>query len=209
MAARRPRLAGVVFDLDGTLVDSRLDFDRMREELGIPRGQPVLESVESIPAGPRRDVLLRHEMEGARIATLMPGVSEVLARLRESSLPAAILTRNLREPTRITLERLGIAREFSQVVTRECAPAKPNPEGLLRICAGWGTLPGEVLFIGDYRYDLLTGKNAGTMTALFLGKGGKSGAALPEYAGDADHLIESFTEFANRGLENFDVISKR
>jgi phosphoglycolate phosphatase-like HAD superfamily hydrolase len=84
-----PQLRGVIFDLDGTLVDSRLDFDAMRAEIGIPGRQPVLEYVEKLPPGDFKErcwsILERHEMEGARIATLMPGMATLLARLRRYS----------------------------------------------------------------------------------------------------------------------------
>ncbi len=40
---------GVIFDLDGTLVDSGLDFDLMRREMGLPPGKPLLESFDLLP----------------------------------------------------------------------------------------------------------------------------------------------------------------
>lgn len=189
-----PHLKGLIFDLDGTLVDSRLNFDLMRAELEIPGRQPVLEFVEALPEGPSkkraREVLLTHEMRGAREATLMPGIDALLKRLDHHTLHQGILTRNLRVPTELTLQRLGL-RGFSQIVTREDAPPKPDPTGLLQICRQWGCAPDEVVFIGDYRFDLLAGQNAGIKTILYAAK------ALPEYAVDADWVIEDFETFAS------------
>ncbi len=60
----------MIFDLDGTLVDSGLDFPLMRREMGLPVGMPILEGLAEIPPGERLDeclrVLDRHECEAAR-----------------------------------------------------------------------------------------------------------------------------------------------
>lgn len=44
-----PMPRGVIFDLDGTLVDSGLDFDSMRREMGLDPGTPILESLATLP----------------------------------------------------------------------------------------------------------------------------------------------------------------
>jgi len=90
---------GVVFDLDGTLVTSELDFDRLRAEAGVPPGVPVLEYLET--AGPQerrrvRAVLLAHERRAAERCDLLPGVRQVLEHLRRLGLKLALLTRNSR-----------------------------------------------------------------------------------------------------------------
>ncbi len=41
---------GVVFDLDGTLVDSRLDFEAMRRQMNLPKGAPLLETIAQLPS---------------------------------------------------------------------------------------------------------------------------------------------------------------
>lgn len=191
----RPALRGVIFDLDGTLVDSRLDFDLMRRELGIPGRQPVLEYVESLPEGDEKrrcwEILSQHEYRGAREAELMPGVAELLAILNQLGLKAAILTRNTRGPTALMLERLAL-RQFSPVLTREDAPPKPDPAGIVKICREWSCDPGAVIFVGDYRFDLLAGRRAGSKTILYAPK------SLPPFADEADHVASCFLELASR-----------
>jgi FMN phosphatase YigB (HAD superfamily) len=60
---------GVIFDLDGTLIDSALDFDQMRADMGFAPGQLILETFESLPEGERkarcREILHGHEYRGA------------------------------------------------------------------------------------------------------------------------------------------------
>lgn len=58
------QVRGVVFDMDGTLIDSSLDFGRIRAEAGVPDGRPILEFLETAPDDVRdhvTEVLLRHE----------------------------------------------------------------------------------------------------------------------------------------------------
>ena len=73
-------LRGIIFDMDGTLVDSGLDFDAIRRDIGLPERHPILEGVEAIPAGPEREraleILHRHEHEGAVRALLEAGADK-------------------------------------------------------------------------------------------------------------------------------------
>ena len=67
----------IVFDLDGTLVDSSLDFAAMRAGTGCPDGVGLLEYVETLATAAEREaahaVIHRYEMEGAERATWIPG----------------------------------------------------------------------------------------------------------------------------------------
>jgi len=183
-------IRGVIFDLDGTLIDSRLDFDAMRREMGFPEGQPILEGIERLSPGELRnrclEILHAHERRGAESATLIPGTSDLLAELTRRQLPQAILTRNSRAMTALALSRLGLV--FSQVLAREDAPPKPDPAGLWTICREWGLTVEEVVFIGDFRFDLLAGRAAGIRTILFAPDG------PPDYAHEADFVVERLME---------------
>jgi len=189
LAAFMP-IRGIIFDLDGTLVDSQLDFDQIRRDLHLSSGTPILEAVEAMPAGRHKDrslaILREHEMRGARRATLMPGAAEFLADTKDRGIEQGLLTRNSRESTQLVLDRLGL--NFSQVVTRDDAPVKPEPDGLLQISAAWRISVDEILFVGDYLFDLEAGRRAGIRTVLYLRDG------TPEYADIADFTIRNFAE---------------
>jgi len=164
-------IRGLIFDLDGTLVDSGLDFDQMRREMGLPEKQPILEALAHLTE-PRRSecwaILERHEREGAERATLMPGVAELMDSLAERDLRRAVFTRNGREATLLTLGRLGLS--FDTIVAREDAPAKPDPTGIWKICESWGLRPDEVAMVGDYRFDIEAGRNAGARTVCYAAR---------------------------------------
>lgn len=167
-----PRLAirGLIFDLDGTLVDSGLDFDAMRGEMGIEPGHSILEAIASFDgerAAACHAILHRHESEGVQRATLMPGVRSLLARAAAHGWRQAVLTRNSRAMSLATLKKFEI--DCDPLLARDDAPAKPDPAAVWRICNYWGVSPAEVAVIGDYRYDLLAARNAGARSVLVAG----------------------------------------
>jgi HAD superfamily hydrolase (TIGR01509 family) len=169
-------IRGVIFDLDGTLVDSRLDFDLMRREMGIEGSQTLLEALAEMPAARARrcwEILLEHERRGAEVATPLPGVPQFVESLRERGLACGVVTRNSREPTLALLARLGLV--FDPVLGRDEAPPKPDPAALLHIAAAWGFAPRECVMIGDFRYDVEAARRAGMRAILFNGAGGAHG----------------------------------
>jgi HAD superfamily hydrolase (TIGR01509 family) len=161
-------IRGVIFDLDGTLVDSGLDFDQMRREMDLPPGQALLEALATLdePHASRcRRILDRHEQAGAEQARTMPGVEAFLAALHARGIRRAVLTRNAREVTLATLRRLAL--EFDPILTREDAPAKPDPAAIWRICETWNLPRDKVVMLGDFYFDIEAGRRAGVRTVLF------------------------------------------
>lgn len=181
-------MRGIIFDLDGTLVDSRLDFEAIRHDMGLATRTPILEAMNKVLPGPERDrmqeVLHRHELQAARGATLFEGVPELLKWIDALCIPRAILTRNSRVCTDLVTHRLDL--RFSHVLTREDAPPKPDPAGLLTICKHWDLPPEEVVFCGDYLFDLEAGRRAGMRTILF------APGILPEFADQADLVLREY-----------------
>ncbi len=184
-------IRGVIFDLDGTLVDSGLDFDAMRVEMELPVGASILEAIEAMNE-PRathcRTILAQHEQLGVERSRLMHGVTELLATLHARQIPTAILTRNSRQSALATLARLNLS--FELVLAREDAPAKPDPAAILIICHTWQLRPHEVAIVGDYKFDLQAGRRAGSRTVLYTA--GRELRHLP-WTVDADVWLECFT----------------
>jgi HAD superfamily hydrolase (TIGR01509 family) len=185
-----PPACGVIFDLDGTLVDSGLDFDQMRREMRLPARQPILEAIARLPHAETRrclEILDRHEREGAARATPMPGSEWLLSLLAQRGLRRAVLTRNSRHAALACLKHF--ATGFDDLVAREDAPPKPHPLGILKICQRWQLEPRQVAMIGDYRFDLEAASAAGARSVLYThGQQPEAWASFPE----PDYLLHSF-----------------
>jgi HAD superfamily hydrolase (TIGR01549 family) len=182
----RPTIRAVIFDLDGTLTRPYLDFPAIRAAIGVP--EPLLENMLALPPGPARDrafgLLERFEDEAAEASELNAGAREVLEHLAGRSIPLAVLTRNSRRSTEIVFRKHGLRVEVC--LTRDDAPAKPRPEPLWMICERFGVPPADALMVGDFKFDIQAGRNAGTRTALLTH--GKRPAYLSEIP--PDHLLE-------------------
>lgn len=181
--------SAVLFDLDGTLTKPYLDFDVIRAEIGVEG--PILEAIASMDPVARRTaetVLLRYEAEAARCATLQEGALEVVDACRAGGHPVGILTRNARRSVNIILEAYNIT--VDAVRTRDDGAIKPSAEPALSLCEELAADPRRSWMVGDYLFDIQTGRDAGMRTVLMLGD-----RPLPDYAKQADHIIRRLIEF--------------
>jgi phosphoglycolate phosphatase len=178
----------VVFDLDGTLVDSSRDLaSAVNAALQqVAPGAPPLPEVlvrSFIGSGARKlierslqasglplpadDVLpaFLEEYRGRMLDTtrLYPGVEAALDALAAKTL--AVLTNKPGDLSRAILEGLGVASRFARVYGGDDLPErKPQPSGLLRILEEAGTAASEAVLVGDSDIDVLTGRAAGVFT---------------------------------------------
>ena len=156
-------IKGVIFDLDGTLVESSLNFTRMRDDIGCPQDQDILEFVAAITCSETKaqaeQRILNHELEDAENAKWLPIGKEMVEKVQQHKLPMAIVTRNCRQATKIKLQNNQVPIEL--VLTREDAPPKPDPTALLHIATQWNLPPEHCLYVGDFIYDRMAAESAG------------------------------------------------
>jgi HAD superfamily hydrolase (TIGR01509 family) len=199
LSLKQPR--AVMFDLDGTLVSSSLNFVEICTELGCEPGTDILAFVASLPAAQQRrahEVIHDYEREDAETAMIIEGVEEVLAVLQGRKINTAIVTRNSHAATMLKLERSNINVE--KVVTREMGAPKPAPDTLLNLAKTWGYRSRECCYVGDYVYDLQAANNA-DMHAVWFANGIQP---HPDYSTLADFHFDHYQNFITRLDEYWD-----
>jgi phosphoglycolate phosphatase len=178
----------VVFDLDGTLIDSTADLaaavnatlariapdapalpkGRIRSFVGHGVGMLVARALAEarLPARPEDvlpvylDIYRRGMLNETR---LYPGVAETLSLLEGYAL--AVLTNKPGDLARAILEGLGVAGRFARICGPEDVPArKPDPAGLRELMAEAGAGPEATAMVGDSPVDVRTGRAAGVLT---------------------------------------------
>jgi len=158
-----------IFDLDGTLTKPVHDFDFIRRELGIPTGADILGHLDTLPeseANKRQARLKEIETDLAHKAQPSTGALEVVEMLHNRGTSLGILTRNDKDIALLTLDTIGAGNYFDaeNVLGRCDALPKPDPDGIFRLLSGWGRVPEDAVMVGDYLFDLLAGRAAGTST---------------------------------------------
>jgi phosphoglycolate phosphatase len=180
----------IVFDLDGTLVDSlpdlRAALNEMLRALGrrdlsagevrrmIGDGSPALvrralaatgDAVDAESA--HRRFLAVYEAAPTRLSRLYPAVAMTLRSLAESGARLAICTNKQQKATLAVLEGFGIATYFDVIVGGDVLPfRKPDPRHLLGALEELGASPNETVMIGDNENDYAVGRATGTAVVL-------------------------------------------
>ncbi len=178
----------LVFDIDGTIIDSaKINMLSLQETVKELRGDVMpLEDLYfsfGIPGVRAMEILGFPEPEKAvqvwirnysacaeRLGMpLFPGMREILERLREKGASLGIITSKLREEYDEHFEKQGLLELFPWVVTASDTPkGKPYPDPMLEYLRRTGAAPEEVLYFGDTAYDMDCARSAGVDHALVL-----------------------------------------
>jgi phosphoglycolate phosphatase len=179
----------LIFDLDGTLIDSKCDLihsvNAMLLEMGrqkldeetisgyIGHGAPLLVS-RALGGNAKEEELRRalqfflayYEEHKLDTTCAYPGVAETMAELGRKQLPMAVLTN---KPVRISvriLEALGLVNHFRAIYGgNSFQTKKPDPFGANKILEQFGAAPSETMVVGDSEVDVQTARNASAMAA--------------------------------------------
>src|SRR5579864_150360 len=183
----------VIFDLDGTLIDSRLDLVHSVNAALRHIERPELpDDVIASYVGDGAPILIQRALQGESIdqalvrkglefflayyrdhkldhTTVYPGITDALAAIQNSGngVPRklAVLTNKPVNPSRAIVDALGLGKFFSQVYGgNSFATKKPEPEGAKRLLEESGVRPEQAAIVGDSHVDVRTGRNAGLWT---------------------------------------------
>ena len=184
------RHAALIFDLDGTLVDSMPDLraalnqligkmggreltpDEVRHMIGdgtcalVERALAATGTVTDFDVAHERFLRL-YEAAPAKLSRLYPGVQETLESLRASGARLAICTNKPQRATLGVLEGFGIARYFDAVLGGDAVPfRKPDPRHLQAAIERLGARASEAAMIGDNENDYAAARAAGVPVIL-------------------------------------------
>lgn len=201
-------LTAVLFDFDGTLVDTtEMIYQGMLHATGevlgrndIPRetllanvGQPLPRQMELLDAGHAELLLesyrLHHEQNHDNLIREFPGVSESLARLRDAGVKIGVVTSKRRASVEMALRSFPALGEVVHhfVTMEETTKHKPDPEPLFKGLEDLGGVPKEeAVYVGDSPFDVAAAKAAG-MRNIAVSWGAFSEDTLR--AAEPDHLV--------------------
>jgi phosphoglycolate phosphatase len=177
----------VIFDLDGTLIDSRLDLVHSVNAALRHIGRPSLpEDVIASYVGDGAPILIQRALGGETVdeTTVREGLQFFLSYYREHKLDHTTVYAGIREalaviqngaprqlavlsnkpvvPSRAIVEALGLGPFFTQIYGgNSFATKKPDPEGARMLLQEAGVQPEEAVIVGDSHIDMETGSNAG------------------------------------------------
>ena len=213
----------VLFDLDGTLLDTVPDLHAavcaMLADLGRPAlpeeavrsyvGRGIANLVKRVladsldaaeddspaPAEALASFCRHYARENGRRTQLFPGAREGLEAIRAKGLPMAVITNKAEAFTRPLLEMTGLAEFFSVVVSGDNLPRhKPDPMSLVWTCGRLGVSPTDALFIGDSVNDFLAAR-AACCRVFLLPYGYNEGRDVREL--DCDAIVPSIISAAS------------
>ena len=178
----------LIFDLDGTLIDSRADLaagiNHMRAQFGLA---PLAVETVGGYVGDGVRLLVERSLQGADVdadealainleyyfahltvhTTLYPGVEEGLRQLAKAGHKLALLTNKQGKSSRAIMRHFGLDGLFSAIVGGgDVAHLKPEPDGIFQCLETAAATASNAWMIGDHYTDLAVAKNAGVKSAF-------------------------------------------
>jgi len=198
-----PKRLGIVFDLDGTLIESTIDFVLMRDRVfrylmdiglgyALERTDTIAKNMERVRSGVRStgldldDIEMKVEAICAEVEMMsvhqskeVAGAGDALRALRAMGYPMALLTRGSRHYAKEALNASNLNGMLDVMICRddhEVSEAKPHPEAMRRAAAALNLRPERCVMIGDHLMDLECALSAGSrFVAVLSGHNGRKG----------------------------------
>jgi len=208
----------LIFDMDGTIIQSKIDYMGMRDRLkeilqdivNEEEYQKIRQAIytilELVLMIKERDssgeiykkaweIVEKYELKGYEEAFVEEGVLETLRKLKKKGHILVIYTNNSRKITDFALPKYNFNNIFEYVLTRdEVEHSKPNPEGIFFLMQKFQKETSSTIFIGDSWVDAETALNA-KIEFIYYGSEGAPGTRRKKI--DSSHIISSMTELLN------------
>lgn len=216
-------VVGVLFDLDGTLLDTAADFADIVQQMTEQASRPAIAFTaihQTVSNGARALVELAFGIQpdhpefeerlnallalyAERIvntkATLYPGMDALLQHLEDSGIPWGVVTNKPERFSRPLLQSLGLMARCNTLICPEhVTHSKPHPEPLLLACQQLGIDPHSTIYVGDHPRDIDAGRAAGMFTIAV--RYGYLPTTPPVAQWQADVIVDSVEQIRQRLL---------
>lgn len=186
------RIAGVLFDLDGTLMDTApdllaaLDYAMRRHDLPLCDKTRITPFIsygaaamvreclngaynDALHARILQTMLDHYQTHLAERTRLFHGMQEVLDTLESKGIVWGVVTNKRKRFTEPLMDALKLAKRAACIVSGDTVTnSKPHPEPVLQACREAGLAPNHCLYIGDSAHDIEAGKGAGMTTLIAM-----------------------------------------
>lgn len=177
------RIRTVLFDLDGTILDShelivksfehtfeKYHFSFTREEIAAFNGPPLIETFSKINPGYEQEMIKTYRKHNHQLhekyIKLFPHVIETVEQLQQAGVNIGIVTSKMRVAVDLGMKLTGLDQYFETIITvDDIIHAKPHPESVIKAMEALQASAETTLMVGDNYHDILAGKNAGVKTA--------------------------------------------
>lgn len=162
------KFKGVIFDMDGTVVDVPYDWNKIKAELKT-QGKPILvylRSLEEPEKSEKWKVLEKYEDEATRKAELKQGMRKFLDVLSKKGVKRALVTNNSQKNVSFLLRKFNL--EFDCVLSRESGLWKPSGAPFIEALKKIGLRREECCVVGDSHFDIKAANEAGILNVYIL-----------------------------------------
>ena len=167
------RIKGIIFDMDGTVVDVPYDWKKIKQELQT-EGKPILAYIQGLKEPEKTKkwrILERYEEEATAQATLKEGMENFMAFLKQKGIKTALVTNNARKNVDFLLRKFRL--DFDLILSREAGLWKPSGAPFLFVMQKLGIQKKECCVVGDSHFDVKAAEEAGIKIVFVLSHQGK------------------------------------
>jgi HAD superfamily hydrolase (TIGR01549 family) len=162
------RIKGVIFDMDGTVVDVSYDWKKIKQELET-EGKPILHYLSRLkePEKTRKwKILEKYENKATQKAILKEGIKEFLFFLSQKGIKKALVTNNSRQNVDYLMEKFKL--QFDCIISRESGLWKPSGAPFKAVLKELKLRREESCVVGDSHFDIQAAKEAGISRVFIL-----------------------------------------
>ncbi len=194
------KLKGVIFDMDGTVVDVTYDWNQIKAELDT-QGKPILfylKSLEEPEKSEKWKILEKYEREATQKARLKPGIREFLDLLSQKGVKKALVTNNSQRSVSFLLEKFNL--EFDCVISRESGLWKPSGAPFKAVLKKLGLKKKQCCVVGDSHFDIKAAQEAGISNVFILNEDKERFASMKaEVFSSVEEIIKRIKRLLEKG----------